>query len=250
LIVFSHGFGGIKNGYEYLGTAWANSGYMVIFPTHLGSDHDAFLQVGGKTSRDPGAAFDLQKQRTADISFIISSLDKIEQEVNLRGKIDRQHTAASGHSMGAGTALLLGGEMAGPPGGPLQSFRDDRVKAVVAMSPQGAGEEGFAEHSWDHLLIPVMTMSGTLEGGVGGEPPSWRLQPFQHMAAGDKYQVTAVAVRLEYSPTLYSRCGVRPAVSVMKHRLSVLVPALDRALSTNRALRKKLWVASIAPVAG
>jgi hypothetical protein len=64
------------------------------------------------------------------------------------------------------------------------------VRAVLAMSPQGPGEEGFDEHSWDDVRIPVMTMSGTLDRGVGGQPATWRLAPFQHMAAGDKYQVT------------------------------------------------------------
>jgi predicted dienelactone hydrolase len=191
LIVFSHGFGGTKDGYEYLAKGWTDAGYIVILPTHIGSDHDAFLRVGGKTARDPGEAFELQRQRTADLSFILSSLDKIEQQVaDIRGKIDRQRIGVAGHSMGAGTAMLVGGALAGPPNGALQSFRDDRVKGVIAMSPQGTGEEGFGDHSWDHIGIPVMTMSGTRDGGINGEPPSWRVQPFEHMPAGDKYQVT------------------------------------------------------------
>ena len=35
-----------------------------------------------------------------------------------------------------------------------------------------------------------MTMSGTRDRGVGGQPPEWRLQPFQQMPSGSKYQVT------------------------------------------------------------
>jgi hypothetical protein len=35
-----------------------------------------------------------------------------------------------------------------------------------------------------------MTMSGTRDRGVGGEPPEWRMQPYKHMPAGQKYQVT------------------------------------------------------------
>jgi hypothetical protein len=41
LIVFSHGYGGSREGYEYLGRGWADAGYIVIFPTHIGSDGDA-----------------------------------------------------------------------------------------------------------------------------------------------------------------------------------------------------------------
>ncbi|MBV9342726.1 MAG: hypothetical protein JO159_17820 [Acidobacteria bacterium] len=189
--MFSHGFGGTKDGYEYLGNGWADSGYIVILPTHFGSDHDAFLEVGGKTARDPAASFELQRQRTADVSLVLSLLDKIEQQVpDLRGQVDRQHVGVGGHSMGAGTAMLVGGATASSPKGAMQSFRDDRVKAIVAMSPQGPGEEGFGERSWDHIDIPVMTMSGTRDGGIGGEPPSWRVQAFNHMPSGDKYQVT------------------------------------------------------------
>jgi predicted dienelactone hydrolase len=72
----------------------------------------------------------------------------------------------------------------------MQSFHDDHVRAAIAMSPQGPGEEGFSDHSWDQIRVPVMTMAGTRDRGVGGQPPEWRLQPFQHMPAGEKYQVT------------------------------------------------------------
>jgi predicted dienelactone hydrolase len=212
LIIFSHGFGGTKDGYEYLGKGWADAGYVVILPTHIGSDHDAFLQVGGKTARDPGSAFDLQRQRAADISFILSWLDLIEQRLaGIRGKIDRERIGVAGHSMGAGTAMLIGGATASSPGGPVESFRDERVKAVVAMSPQGAGEEGFGEHSWDHVEIPVMTMSGTADGGINGEPPSWRVQPFEHMPGGEKYQVT-----VEGAEHLSFAIGVRFHLCVLR----------------------------------
>ncbi|MBV8208058.1 MAG: hypothetical protein JO041_14830 [Acidobacteria bacterium] len=196
LLVFSHGFGGSREGYEYLGNGWSAAGFVVIFPTHLGSDHDAFLQGGGQAARDPASAFHLQTERVADIRFVLSSIEAIEQQVPaVRGRIDRNHIGVGGHSMGAGTALLVGGARAGVPGGAIQSFRDERVEAVVAMSPQGSGEEGFSDGSWEKVEIPVMTMSGTEDGGVNGEPPAWRLQPFQRMPAGQKYQVTVAGAR-------------------------------------------------------
>jgi hypothetical protein len=58
------------------------------------------------------------------------------------------------------------------------------------MSPPGPGQAAFADHSWDQIGVPVMTISGTRDRGVGGEPPEWRTQPFKHMPPGDKYQVT------------------------------------------------------------
>jgi len=191
LIVVSPGFGGDKGSYEYLGQAWAGAGYVVVVVTHAGTDHAAYLQYGGTISTDPAKSYAQQLVRTGDVTFVLDSIATIEKDVPaLSGAIDASRIGVAGHSMGAGTALLLGGAKAGPPGGALQSGRDARVRAVVAMSPQGPGEEGFGDQSWGDIRIPVMTMSGTLDFGIGGQRPSWRLAPFERMPAGDKYQVT------------------------------------------------------------
>jgi serine/threonine protein kinase/alpha-beta hydrolase superfamily lysophospholipase len=190
LIVFSHGYGGTRDGYEYLGRGWADAGYIVIFPTHVGSDSDALGQAGLRAASDPATALEMQKQRAADIHFILSSLKLIDQQVrDIHGKINNKQIGIAGHSMGAGTALLVAGAMAAPAKGAAQSFRDKHVRAVIAMSPQGPGEEGFDEHSWDHVTLPAMTMSGTKDRGIVGQPAEWRTLPFQHMPAGNKYQV-------------------------------------------------------------
>src|ERR1044071_3671029 len=38
VIVFSHGAGGSKDGYAYLGETWAQAGYVCVHPEHFGSD--------------------------------------------------------------------------------------------------------------------------------------------------------------------------------------------------------------------
>src|SRR5450631_2668770 len=190
LIIFSHGYGGTREGYEYLARGWADAGYVVILPTHIGSDTDALTQMGLRGASDPAASFEMQKQRTEDVHFILSSLKLIDQQVReIHGKINNKQIGVGGHSMGAGTALLVGGATAAPPNGSAQSFRDKHVHAVIAISPQGAGEEGFSDHSWDHVAVPALTMSGTRDREIGGRPPEWRTQPFQHMPGGSKYQV-------------------------------------------------------------
>jgi len=35
VVIFSHGSGGSKDGYSYLGRFWAENGYVVIHVTHL-----------------------------------------------------------------------------------------------------------------------------------------------------------------------------------------------------------------------
>jgi predicted dienelactone hydrolase len=126
----------------------------------------------------------------------ITYLDTIEQQIpSLRGRINRQRIGVAGHSMGAGTALLVAGARAARPAGVMRSFRDPRVTAAIAMSPQGAGEEGFTDASWNDLRVPVMTMSGTLDLGIAGQPATWRLEPVQRMPPTDKFQVIVDGAR-------------------------------------------------------
>src|SRR4051812_27891204 len=38
VVVFSHGLGGSREGYEYLGNYWASRGYVSVHLQHIGSD--------------------------------------------------------------------------------------------------------------------------------------------------------------------------------------------------------------------
>jgi predicted dienelactone hydrolase len=191
LIIFSPGYGGNREGYTYLGRGWATAGYIVIVPTHAGSDNIALRKNALRGVEDAAQAFENQSLRTGDVHFLISSIKEIEHQIPaIKGKIDRKRIGISGHSMGGGTALLIAGATAAAPGAQPRAFRDDHVRAALAMSPPGPGRAAFTDHSWDQIRLPVMTMSGTRDRGIGGEPPEWRTQPYKHMAPGDKYQVT------------------------------------------------------------
>jgi len=196
LIIVSPGFGGDRDGYVYLARAWSAAGYFVIVMTHLGSDRPAVLRYGAALALDPHASYGLQVERTTDVAYVLNGLDTLEREVLLSdGRIDRARIGVAGHSMGAGTALLLAGARGASPGDAPRSFRDARIRAAVAMSPQGPGAEGFSDGSWNSVQVPVMTMSGTLDVGIAGEPPQWRLEPFQQMPPTNKFQVTVQGAR-------------------------------------------------------
>jgi len=190
LIIFSPGYGGNREGYEYLGRGWTSAGYIVILSTHAGNDNVAIGNNGMRGVEDPARAYENQIQRTADVHFLISSLKETEKKIPaIKGKLDRKRIGVGGHSMGGGTALLVAGATAAASGGALKAFRDDHVRAVVAMSPPGPDKGAFTDHSWDQIRVPVMTMNGTRDRGIGNEPPEWRTEAFKHMPAGDKYQV-------------------------------------------------------------
>ncbi len=52
VIVFSHGLGGSRESYEYIGRHWASHGYVSVHVQHLGSD-DAVWRVRDLSLADP-----------------------------------------------------------------------------------------------------------------------------------------------------------------------------------------------------
>src|SRR6266481_1071766 len=77
------------------------------------------------------------------------------------------------------TADAIAGALVDLPGHPATNFRDPRVKAVVLLSPQGPGEFGLTDHSWDHVMLPLLSMTGSLDLGAGNRGPEWKKIPFE-----------------------------------------------------------------------
>lgn len=187
MLIFSHGFGGDKDGYRYLAEGWARAEYVVILPTHHGGDRSALRALGPGSIRSGEAVTATQLTNNArDDSLIISSFDSIvKQAPELAGVVDLSRVGMAGHSMGAGTALVLDG--ATVPGS-SSSAADNRIKAFIAMSPQGMYSQTDL-HRWDHIARPTMTMYGSNDVAAQGQPSSWRRDPFEHMPPGDKYNL-------------------------------------------------------------
>jgi predicted dienelactone hydrolase len=179
LIVFSHGFGATGRQYVGLSSHWASNGYIVIKPTHAGDNNVRLADITPSSFDD----------RVADIKFVLDSLPALQQKYpELQGKIDTAKIGVAGHSLGALTAMLIGGLRVYP--GP-KSYADPRVKAVIAMSPQGPRESwGLTKESWSELRGPVMYMTGDRDKGIDDtETPEWRREAFELSAAGDKWLV-------------------------------------------------------------
>ena len=188
VIVFSHGAWASKDSYFALGQYWASHGYVSIHPSHADSRKDSgFRGTLQQTISDPSAWED----RPKDISFVLDSLDQIERRVRpLKGKLDRTRIGVGGHSFGAYTAEAVAGATVQMPGkSQPESFADKRVRAFVVMSPQGTGEMGLTDHSWDNIRVPMMLMYGTRDFGTQRRTPTWRSQPFYYSPPGDKYDL-------------------------------------------------------------
>ena len=179
LVIFSHGFGASGRAYVGLSSHWASNGYVVIKPTHAGDNSLRLADITPSDFRD----------RVADIKFVLDSLDALEEAYpELKGKIDRAKIGVGGHSLGALTAMLIAGVRTFPGG---TSYADARVKAVVAMSPQGPRESwGLTKESWSEVKTPLMYMTGDRDKGIDeSETPEWRREAFELSAPGDKWLV-------------------------------------------------------------
>lgn len=200
VIVFSHGFGGNKDAFAAISRHWASHGYVVIQPTHAdgtkrrqvdraaGGGPAVRLGMGGlvKGLDDPARIAD----RVADIVLVMDSLAEIAKATPaLAGRIDAERIGVGGHSFGAYTAMLIGGVTVDLGGERGKSFRDGRVRCILPVSAQGSGRQGLTERSWAGLTIPMMTITGTRDRGVGGQDVDWRKEPHAFSPPGDKYLV-------------------------------------------------------------
>lgn len=200
VIVFSHGFGGNKDSFATVSRHWAGHGYVVIQPTHadgLGrgdGDRSARgptrgrLRAGGLVAglNDPDRIAD----RVADLVLILDSLAEIVKATpGLEGRIDAERIGVGGHSFGAYTAMLIGGVTVDLGGVKDRSFRDQRVTCILPISAQGTGQQGLTRASWAGLTIPMMTMTGTRDQGVGGQGFEWKKEPYTFSPPGSKYLV-------------------------------------------------------------
>ena len=127
-IVFSHGIGGSRNGYSYLGRFWAGQGYASLHLQHVGSDRalwsgNPFVVVG----RLQAAAQDSEATaRVQDLSFALDQVLAGE----FAARLDAGRVVAAGHSYGANTTLMAVGAQV-QRGGRLIDLRDPRIKAAT-----------------------------------------------------------------------------------------------------------------------
>jgi predicted dienelactone hydrolase len=189
VVIFSHGFGGTKEGYAYLSRFLARHGYVSVHPAH--ADAGAFQRLRGageemrKRVTDPKAWAD----RARDVSFLIDSLPALEKKVpGLKGKLDTARVGVAGHSFGAFTSMLVGGATVDASDAARgKNFADARVKAIMPISAQGTSHMGLTRDSWKNVKLPMLVMTGSRDRGLGGQPPSWREEPFRYSPPGDKY---------------------------------------------------------------
>ena len=159
LVVFSHGIGGSRRGYSYLGEYFAANGVASLHLQHVGSDRSLWTgNVLSLVARLQDAAQEREAlERVRDFSF---ALDQILAHEEFGRRINRRSIAAAGHSYGANTALLAAGASVQREGRRLE-LRDPRVKAALLLSaPPFYGEDDLKAilHS---ITLPTLHVTAT-----------------------------------------------------------------------------------------
>ena len=194
VVVFSHGGGESRDAYGYLGTALARNGYIAVFLTHKGSDRAA-VDKGGMAAMGR-ASF---KDRPGDVSFAVDQILSANPGSELlKGRVDSERLAVAGQCAGSTTAFAIAGLTTRGADGRLVSYRDKRIKVVVALSPQvGAGRvrrgrESLHDKSWASVAIPALVVTGTRDFtwmAPVRENPRMVRKPYDTMPPTCKYLV-------------------------------------------------------------
>ncbi|HWV11418.1 MAG TPA: acetylhydrolase, partial [Pseudomonas sp.] len=136
LVVFSHGIGGSRAGYSYLGQHLSSNGIASLHVQHVGSD--AALWRGnpfGVVGRLQAAAQEAEAlARTADVRFALDRM--LSADTGSQGAaVNRQRIVMAGHSYGANTTLLMAGAQVVRDGMAIDCLDTRFCAAVVISAP-------------------------------------------------------------------------------------------------------------------
>lgn len=189
VIVFSHGLGGTRDGYAYLGRHWASHGYASVHLQHHGSDDATWRGKVRTTEAMRAATLNVENSlnRPLDVTFALDQLTKLNSQAGpLKDRLNLDRVGVGGHSYGAFTALAIAGQRFGPA---ARSLGDSRVKAALAMS--APVPRRVSERSFDQIRIPMLHLTGTAdESPINDTTASERRVPFDSIQHAPQWLIT------------------------------------------------------------
>lgn len=160
LIVFSHGLGGSRHGYRYLGRHWASQGWASLHVQHVGSDRQLWwgdrnpLQLFGRI-RDAAS----EAEAIARVQDVRWAVDRL-LDGELAPRIDAARCVVAGHSYGANTAMLAIGARLRRQGQTV-NFADPRFKAAILISAPPFHGEGDQAAILSAVQVPTLHVTAT-----------------------------------------------------------------------------------------
>lgn len=167
VIIWSHGFGGSRDGAAFLSRYIASKGYIIVHLTHRGTDSSLWE---GK----PGHPWDILRSlhiprsttldRFKDVPFALEALRQWATENPDPGAfMDFETIGMSGHSFGAMTTQVMAGQRIPDSEGRLLDFKENRFKAGIVYSPVPISHMTDEPHDiiYGPIDIPLLHMTGT-----------------------------------------------------------------------------------------
>lgn len=248
LVVFSHGLGGSKERYAYLGQYWASQGYASLHVQHDGSDRKVWR---GSRLMLPFRLMDAADStealaRVQDVKFALDQLLTSEHSAD----INSNSIIMAGHSYGANTAMLLTGAQVEQDGSPV-NLRDDRIKAAILISAPPFYNEQSLDKVLADVRIPTLHITTTEdEIRVPGyySSPEDRIDVYQAMASDYK----VLAVFNAGSHNIFSgwrgRRDSQPQQQVIKAATQALSTAFLKQITTEDSQAISLWAKQHQPI--
>ncbi|MDR1479656.1 MAG: hypothetical protein LBJ00_12020 [Planctomycetaceae bacterium] len=190
VILFSHGLGGNYDRCSYLSKMWSSFGFVVISVQHPGSDEWTWrgkVRIV-KELRDSYEQNWNCRTRAEDLIFVLDCFSRILESGKWESlRADVNNVGVSGYDIGSLAPLLLSGQMPPDQG---RVLRDERVKAVVAMSPPVRNPGLDNNEVYAGIRIPALFITGTKDNGIIGVTKAHQRRiPFDCMTSRDRYLV-------------------------------------------------------------
>ncbi len=214
VIVISHGLGSNRTTFIYLAEQLASYGFVVAVPEHPGTSTqqvDRFL--AGQLDYTAAEGANEILNRPLDIKYLLDTLaQKAQSDPAWQGKMDLTNVGVWGQSLGGYTVLATAGATLNYAGmrdqcpkldndlfsfnvslplqcttiagkSPIDNFRDERVKAVMAVNPLTSllfGQAGMSK-----INIPTLLVSGGDD--VFAPPIPEQVTPFTWLTTPNKF---------------------------------------------------------------
>jgi hypothetical protein len=181
---------------EVLIRHWASHGYAIIQLTQVAVLHtekqvNSVQTVQLKHALHHRVSGAQSGTRTLDVTSVIDSLATLQTRFpGIRGKLDTAHIGVAGDGAGAVAAEAIAGALLELPGQSRSNLADPRVRAVVCISPQGPGQSGLMDQSFDQLILPYLGVTGDRDAAPAKfAAAAWHKAPFQRSQPGEKYEL-------------------------------------------------------------
>jgi hypothetical protein len=196
VILWSHGFGGNRDGAGFLSRFLASHGYIIVHMTHAGTDSSLWEGQKGRHPWDILKNVSVTRETTVnrflDVSFVLDQLEEGGGQGNEAARfMNLEALGISGHSFGALTTQVMAGQLFPDDNLMLASYMEPRFKAAIAYSPVPTRRlvgEALEPRIYGPLMLPIFFMTGTAdESPLEGFGYERRLVVYEHAGSPEKY---------------------------------------------------------------